>query len=114
MSNYDYHITTTVPSSQAVVAAKVGRALDPDTGGANSWLPSGDNIAVSTPCTQQFFEQVPMMLADPAMLHAAVLADCVARPDLWAGEVPPTLAECESFCKSVIPEPESVEVMAGP
>jgi hypothetical protein len=23
----------------------------------------------------------------------------------WPDEVPPTLAECESFCASVIPEP---------
>ena len=103
---YNYHITITVPATQAVVAAKVGRALDPDTGGANSWVPDGDNITVSTPCRKEFFDRVPIMLANPAILHAAVSADCAARPELWAGEVPPTQDEIEAFCASVIPEPQ--------
>ena len=39
-------------------------------------------------------------------VHAAVAADYAAR---WQELVAPTLAECESFCNSVIPEPDPLE-----
>ena len=106
MSGFNYNVTITVPASQATVAAKIGRALDPDTGGDKSWVEDGDNISISTPCTQQFFERVPLLLANPVTLHATILADCAARPGLWADEVPPTQDEIEAFCASVIPEPQ--------
>ena len=114
--SYNYTVRIEVPASQAVVAAKIGAALDPDSGGAASWnrtiigytegeMPEpiyGDNIFVSTPCRQEFAEQVLLLIANPAMLHAVVAQDYAAR---WPDEVPPTLAECEAFCASVIPEP---------
>ena len=114
--SYNYNVRIEVPVSQAEVAAKVGMALDPDGGGASSWNRTiigytegetpepiyGDTIFVSTPCRQEFAEQVPVLIANPAMLHAVVAQDYAAR---WPDEVPPTLAECESFCASVIPEP---------
>ena len=123
--SYNYNVRIEVPAGQAEVAAKIGAALDPDSGGAASWDRTivgytddkepqpiyGDTIFVSTPCQKEFFDQVPVLLANPAMLHAIVSQDYATR---WPDEKPPTLAECESFCKSVIPEPESVEVMAGP
>ena len=114
--SYNYTVRIEVPASQAVVAAKIGAALDPDSGGAASWnrtiigytegeMPEpiyGDTIFVSTPCRQEFAEQVLLLIANPAMLHAVVAQDYAAR---WPDEVPPTLAECEAFCASVIPEP---------
>ena len=114
--SYNYTVRIEVPASQAVVAAKIGMSMDPDAGGRLSFNPViigytegempepiyGDNIFVSTPCRQEFAEQVPLLIANPAMLHAVVAQDYAAR---WPDEVPPTLAECESFCASVIPEP---------
>lgn len=114
--SYNYTVRIEVPASQAVVAAKIGAALDPDSGGAASWnrtiigytegeMPEpiyGDTIFVSTPCRQEFAEQVPLLIANPAMLHALVAQDYAAR---WPDEVLPTLAECEAFCASVISEP---------
>jgi len=113
---YNYTIRIEVPASQAEVATKIGAALDPDSGGAASWnktiigytegeMPApiyGDTIFISTPCQKEFHDQVPVLLANPAMLHAIVLQDYANR---WPDEVPPTLAEVESFCASVIPEP---------
>lgn len=64
----------------------------------------GSNIVASTPCQKEFFDQVPILIANPAMLHALVSQDFANR---WPDEVPPTLAEVESFCASVIPEPQS-------
>ena len=114
--SYNYTVRIEVPASQAEVAAKIGAALDPDAGGAASWNRTiigytegetpepifGDTIFVSTPCRQEFAEQVLLLIANPAMLHAVVAQDYAAR---WPDEVPPTLAECEAFCASVIPEP---------
>lgn len=114
--SYNYTVTLTVPKSFADIAAKIGMALDNDSGGASSWNRTiigytqdkepqpiyGDTIFVSTPCQKEFHDQVPVLLANPAMLHAIVANDFANR---WPDEVPPTLAECESFCKSVIPEP---------
>ena len=91
--SYNYTVRIEVPASQAVVAAKIGAALDPDSGGAASWNRTiigytegetpepifGDTIFVSTPCQQEFAEQVPVLLANPAMLHALVSQDYAAR-----------------------------------
>lgn len=111
--SYNYTIRIEVPASQAIVAAKIGMSMDPDAGGAASWLPvitgydsegnpiHGNTIFVSTPCEKEFHDQVPVLLANPAMLHAIVVQDFANR---WPDEVPPTLDECVSFCKSVIPE----------
>ena len=114
--SYNYTVRIEVPASQAEVAAKIGAALDPDSGGAASWNRTiigytegetpepifGDTIFASTPCQQEFAEQVPILLANPALLHHTLVAALTARfPDVKA----PTLEECESFCASVIPEP---------
>lgn len=114
--SYNYTVRIEVPASQAEVAAKIGMSMDPDAGGALSFNPViigytqdkepqpiyGDTIFVSTPCQKEFHDQVPILIANPAMLHALVAQDYAAR---WPDETPPTLAECEAFCASVIPEP---------
>ena len=116
--SYNYTVRIEVPASQAVVAAKIGMSMDPDAGGRLSFNPViidytegempepiyGDNIFVSTPCRQEFAEQVSLLIANPAMLHAVVAQDYAAR---WPDEVLPTLAECVSFCASVIPDEPS-------
>jgi hypothetical protein len=80
----------------------IGRALDPDTGGADSWTLEGDTITTSTPCTEAFYDQAQAMLADPALLYGAVSADYSAR---WSDLTPPTLSDCEAFIAGVIPDP---------
>lgn len=35
--SYDWNVKIEVPKDQADVAAKIGAALDPDSGGASSW-----------------------------------------------------------------------------
>ena len=115
MSGYNWIVTITLPAALAEIAAKVGRAMDPDSGGARSFSPvitgyDGEgnptyngNIRASTPCREEFALQAAAMLANPALLHAA----CTARYARdWPDEVPPTLEECEAFCGAVIPEPQ--------
>ena len=113
-TTYNWNVTITVPGDLSEIARKIGMALDPDKGGGLSFGRVidgytddgepiyGSNIVASTPCQKEFFDQVPILIANPAMLHALVSQDFANR---WPDEVPPTLEECVSFCASVIPEP---------
>ena len=117
--SYDTTLSIKLPAALADIAAMIGRALDPDSGGERSFTRIvtgtdaegkpiyGDTISTTTPCTTAFKTQAEAMLANPALLHGAVSADYAKR---WADLVPPTLAECESFCAGVIPEPEPIKL----
>ena len=98
---YDATLSISLPAALAPIAAAIGRALDPDVGGADSFTLSSDELTISTstPCTSAFAQQAAYMLSHPEALHAAVSQDYAAR---WADLVPPTLAECEAFCAGVI------------
>lgn len=108
MSNYDHTLSITLPAALADIAARIGKALDPDSGGENSFTTSedGTTIFTSTPCTAEFFEQAQYMLTEPAALHAACAADYAAR---WTELVAPTLEECQTFCSSIIMDTPYVE-----
>lgn len=103
--SYDSTLTITVPAALYDTACAIARSLDPDAGGADSFGPkveSATEYTTSTPCTSEFKQQAIAMLADPALLHAAVKADYAAR---WGDLKPPTLSECVVFCAQVtVPE----------
>ena len=105
---YDATLSIGLPAELADIAAAIGRALDPDVGGADSFTLSEDGLTISTstPCTSAFAQQAAYMLGHPEALHAAVSADYAAR---WADLVPPTLEECEQFCAGVI-APDQQEI----
>lgn len=114
------YLSITLPHTFAALAAMVGRALDPDTGGDKSFVRDvlryegeeviyADTITAAGPCTEAFHAQVQAMMADASLLHAVVAADYAAR---WAELVPPTLAECESFVNAIIqPEVQDAAVV---
>lgn len=102
--SYTERLTVTIPPDLIDIGRKITRALDPDLGGYDSWTPvryTGDETAspdcyvADTPCTPEFKAQAEAMLADPAILHAAVEMDYEAR---WPDLVPPTFEECIDFC----------------
>ncbi len=106
MSAYSEVVSITLPYALADIAAKVGRALDPDTGGDRSFVRTilsqdgdtivyGDTITAVSPCTAEFKAQADYMLEHPEALHAACQADYEAR---WPEFEPPTMEECEAFC----------------
>ena len=112
MSNYEHRLVLTLPVDMLDIGRSIARALDPDTGGYESWTPvlDGETIVAyttSTPCTASFYEQAMAMLDNPAMLHYAVTQDYAAR---WGDLTPPTLEECQQFCAGVVlpvePEPD--------
>jgi len=112
MTAYTHRLKLTIPASLYDVACAIARALDVDSGGANSWGPRNqvdsegnettpETYTTETPCTEVFHSQALAMLADAAMLHTVVAADYAKRwPDLAA----PTLAECEAFVAGVVLE----------
>ena len=102
MTGYTETLTVTLPEALAEIAAKIGRAFDPDRGGADSFVVVGDGtIQCRTPVKPFFKEQAFAMMANPAYLHGACLQDYQTR---WPDLTPPTLAECEQFCAVVVLE----------
>ncbi len=75
MTAYSHTLSLRLPASLLPIAQAISRALDPDAGGADSWTLDGETITTSTPCTSEFYAQAQAMLADPALLHAAVTVD---------------------------------------
>lgn len=109
MSNYTERLTITVPHSLNEIAAKIGRAMDPDTGGDRSFTREivsfeneepvyGNKLVCCTPCVAEFKEAAFYMLSSPEMLFESCKRDYAAR---WPDIDPPTIEECELFCSNV-------------
>lgn len=109
MNPYTDTITMKLPLELASVAAAVGRALDPDVGGADSFhrivgrydgeIPIyGEILICSTLCTAEFKKQAEFMLTHPEVLFTACIEDYNRR---WPEFTPPTLEECAAFCQAV-------------
>lgn len=114
--SYSETLTLTVPATLAAMASAIGRAMDPDVGGADSFrhpvtgyaddgTPVVDQatLTTTTACTPAFKAQALAMLADPALLYQACLADYAAR---WPGLTPPSLSDCQAFCAALVIAPQ--------
>lgn len=99
---YSERLIITVPDTLADVAAKIGKALDPDTGGEYSFHDNGDgSITANTPCEPSFKEYAEYLMTSPSLLHEELLK---AYAERWADLIPPTLEECSLFISSIIKE----------
>jgi hypothetical protein len=104
---YNAQLSITVPDTLKEIAEKIGKALDPDSGGEYSFTDRGDGtINVTTPCTLEFKQQAEYMMAHPELLHHEIGRKYAAR---WPDFTAPTLAECELFCSSIILPKEVTE-----
>ncbi len=100
--SYNATLSITVPDTLKEVAAKIGKALDPDAAGEYSFTDRGNGtINVTTPCRAEFKAQAEYMTTHPDMLYQVILADYATR---WPELVAPTLADCTLFCNSIITE----------
>lgn len=109
--SYTARLTITIPADLLEVGRAISRALDPDVGGADSWMPTDAGYVADTPCTAEFRDQAQAMLADPAVLHAVVAADYAAR---WADLMPPTLEQCVAFCALAVVGSDTASVAYMP
>lgn len=102
MNIYTHTFKLSVPLELADLASAIGRAMDQDSGGADSFHEVDGVLVCETLCTEGFYMQAQAMLSDPTLLHYAVTADYAAR---WPDLTPPTLDECEMFVACIAPEP---------
>ena len=111
MSNYDSTLTMTLPIHLLGIAKQIGKAMDSDVGGYESfnnylnadYLPAELSSAVycscTTPCISEFKDQAYYMVNNPEVLFAVVQGDYSNR---WKDDLAPTLDECKLFCEGVI------------
>jgi phage-related tail fiber protein len=102
---WNHYAVLIIPIAQQAVGNRIGRALDPDIGGnqtftltasADGNLPATETLC-GTACRESFLQTVQSLVDNntPLANRAAALkqmvdADYTAR---WPEEVPPTLAE---------------------
>jgi hypothetical protein len=99
---YSARFNLTLSDTVKEIAAKVGRAFDPDSGGSESFHDNGDGtISTSTPCTEKFKEDGEYLMTNPDALFMAMQA---AYAERWADLTPPTLQECQAFIAAIIQE----------
>jgi len=93
----DYRVTVTVPLDQAATASAVGRAMDIDVGGADSFVERDGQLVAQTWASEAFASMFQYLLASPSGLHMAVAADYAER---WPELEPPDLHDIKAFCQS--------------
>lgn len=93
----EYRVTVTVPLEQAAVASAVGRAMDIDVGGADSFIERDGQLVAQTWASEAFAQMFAYLIASPAGLHMAVAADYESR---WPGLEPPDMAAITAFCEA--------------
>jgi hypothetical protein len=98
--SYSTTFTVIVPANLYGVACAISKALDFDTGGADSFGPEREDATeyttYATPCTEEFMQQAIYMINNPEVLHKVVTVDYATR---WINLEVPTLSDCKLFCK---------------
>lgn len=91
----NYRVTVTVPLEMAAAASAIGRAMDIDVGGADSFFERDGVLVAQTWANAAFAGMFQYLMGNPAGLFMAVSADYAAR---WAELDPPELSNIEAFC----------------
>ncbi|WP_147692817.1 hypothetical protein [Vogesella mureinivorans] len=93
----DYRVTVTVPVDHRDTASAIGRAMDIDVGGADSFIETDGVLAARTWASAEFATMFEYLIARPEALYMAVATDYGAR---WPELVPPDLKAIETFCQA--------------
>lgn len=101
MSAWDHSVVCIVPTPLDAIATHVGRALDGDVGGAESFgiraSSTGDepatHLVLATPCDADFAQAAPWLL-DAETLRGTIQRDYAAR---WPDVAVPSLAKVQAF-----------------
>jgi hypothetical protein len=93
----DYRVTVTVPLELAAVASAVGRAMDIDVGGADSFIERDGVLVAQTWASEAFASMFAYLLGNPQGLAMAVAADYAAR---WPELEPPSSDAIAAFCEA--------------
>lgn len=93
----NYRVIVAVPTQLAATASAIGRALDIDVGGADSFVERDGMLVAQTWASEAFASMFQYLLANPAGLHMAVAADFATR---WPELEPPDLPAVETFSQA--------------
>lgn len=88
-----------VPLALVPVASQIARAMDPDTGGAESFSSTragnpATHAICDTPLTAGTAQVWPVLMSSPEVLHAACSDAYAAR---WSDLQAPSLEDCQVF-----------------
>ena len=95
MSKFDHLVTVSVPAELAATASAIGRAMDIDVGGADSFIERDGRLVAQTWASAEFTTMFEYLITRPEALYMAVSADYEAR---WAGLEPPNPLSVKAFC----------------
>lgn len=90
-----FRVTVAVPMALADTAAAVGRAMDIDVGGADSFIERDGVLVAQTWASREFAGMFAYLLGNPHGLAMAVAADYAAR---WPELEPPSREDIAAFC----------------
>lgn len=93
----DYRVTVTVPVDHRDTASAIGRAMDIDVGGADSFVETDGQLVAQTWASKAFAQMFAYLIANPAGLYQAVAADYESR---WPKLTPPDLPAITAFCEA--------------
>ncbi len=93
----DYRVTVTVPVDHRDTASAIGRAMDIDVGGADSFVERDGQLVAQTWASEAFAQMFAYLIANPAGLRMAVAADYESR---WPELTPPDLPAITAFCQA--------------
>lgn len=101
----DYRVTVTCPVELTATASAVGRAMDIDVGGADSFVERDGVLVAQTWASAEFATMFDYLIRRPEALQMAVAADYEVR---WPSMQPPTMQCLIEFCGAatmvVVPE----------
>ena len=103
---YAHRVCCIIPAPLTEIAAHVGRALDPDTGGAESFgialsttgKDPATHYVLDTPCDSEFAQAAPWLL-DANLLHGSICRDYALR---WPDVDLPTVEAVTTFCADCV------------
>lgn len=115
------YLTLAIPANLADIAARIGKAMDPDSRGDLNFgvraigIPAGNDhegnplpqiatvgaeyLVAGFQCSDEFHASVPIWSSNAAILHAVLASKYSER---FPEDTPPTLAECSQFVGSVL------------
>lgn len=104
----NFRVTVTVPLALADTAAAVGRAMDIDVGGADSFIEHDGQLVAQTWASEAFARMFDYLLSNPPGLHMAVASDYATRwPELEPPDLPAITALCQAASMTIEPPLQS-------
>lgn len=93
----DYRVTVTLPADHRDTASAIGRAMDIDVGGADSFIENDGVLTAQTWASAEFATMFQYFIENPSNLYIALLADYEYR---WPDIAPPSEEDIRLFCEN--------------